>query len=420
MPTLIKELAERKQAKAREALAEIGRIEALGRLPTDDEREGVKRLVQESQDYAEQMTKAAGDEELKRLVLDLGKDDDHPLLHATDAKNGGSTDDRYDPRRGFKTLGELFAESDAVRKWGRQKGQVTTFEAEQYRSFAEAKEAELKATFTVSGSTFTGYDRQPGIVLVGTQAPMVSDLFAKATTTENTIRYPREDTFTNAATTVTEGNAKPEASFDTSEVDAAVRKIAVRARVTDELFADFPALAGYVNARLPYMVRLTEDAQLLTGDGNAPNLLGILQTPNIQTQAKGADPTPTAIYKAMIKILATGFFPPDGIVMNPLDWQDIATLQATTGQYIWGQPQDSTVMRMWGLPVVLTTTLTENTGLVGSFQLGAQIFYRSGLTLESTNSNEDDFNKNLISIRAEQREALVCYRPLAFCTVTGV
>ncbi len=419
MPTLVKELAERKQAKAKEALAEIGRIEALGRLPTDDEREGVKRLVQESQDYAEQMTKAVGDEELKRLVLDLGKDDDHPLLHATDAKNGGSSE-QYDPRKGFKTLGELFAESDAVRKWGRAKGQVTTFEAEAWRSFAEAKAAELKATFTTSGSTFTGYDRQPGIVLVGTQPPMVSDLFAKATTTENTIRYPREDTFTNAATTVAEGADKPEASFDTSEVDAAIRKIAVRARVTDELFADFPALAGYINARLPYMVQLREDAQLMTGDGNAPNLLGILQTPNIQTQAKGGDPVPTAIYKAMIKILATGFFPPDGIVMNPLDWQDVATLQATTGQYIWSQPQAAGVMRMWNLPVVLTTTLTENTGLVGSFQLGGQIFYRSGLTLESTNSNEDDFNKNLISIRAEQREALVCYRPLAFCSVTGI
>lgn len=417
MPTLVKELSEKKQARAKDALAIIDTVEKAGRAPTDDERGEVQRLVKESQDYAEQMTKAVGDEEIKRLVLDLGKDDDHPLLHATDPKNGGAAD-----RKGFKTLGELFAESQAVRGWKGQRGEVSTFgETENpWRSFAEAKQAELKATFDTAGSTFTGYDRQPGIVLVGTQAPMVSDLFAKATTTQNTIRYPQEDTFTNAATTVAEAAAKPEASFDTSEVDAPVRKIAVTAKVTDELFADFPALAGYVNARLPYMVQLTEDAQLLTGNGTPPNLRGILNTAGIQTQAKGADPVFTAAYKAMVLILSVGFFTPDGFVFNPLDWQDLVTTQDTTGRYIWGNPQDTSVMRLWGLPVVTTMTMTQNTALCGSFQLGAQIFYRTGLTLESTNSNEDDFKKNLIAIRAEQREALAVYRPKAFCSITGV
>lgn len=415
MPTLVKELAEKKQARAKDALKLIETIEATGKPPTDDQRSEVQRLVDESKGYAEQMTKAVGDEELKRLVLDLGKDEDHPLFHATDEKAGGAAD-----RKGFKTIGELFAESDAVRKWTGQKGQVTTFEGGPFRSFREAKQAELKATFDTAGSSFTGYDRQPGIVLIGTQAPMVSDLLAKATTTQNTIRYPQEDTFTNAATTVAEGATKPEASFDTSEVDAPVRKIAVTAKVTDELFADFPALAGYVNARLPYMVELTEDAQLLNGNGTPPNLRGILQTAGIQTQAKGADPVPTAAYKAMVLILSVGFFTPDGFVFNPLDWQDVVTLQSTTGQYIWGNPQDTSVMRLWGLPVVTTMAITQNTGLCGAFQLGAQIFYRSGLTMESTNSNEDDFKKNLIAIRAEQREALAVYRPKAFCTITGV
>jgi hypothetical protein len=48
------------------------------------------------------------------------------------------------------------------------------------------------------------------------------------------------------------------------------------------------------------------------------------------------------------------------------------------------------------------------------------VFYREGIRVEATNTNSDDFEKNLISIRAEQREALAVYRPKAFCTVTGI
>ena len=199
-----------------------------------------------------------------------------------------------------------------------------------------------------------------------------------------------------------------------------VRKIAVSAKVTDEMFADFPTIQSYINARLPQMVQLREDGQLLTGNGTAPNLRGILNISGILTQAKGADPVPDAVYKAMIQIMATGFFVPDGVVMHPLDWQDVRLLRTADGLYIWGSPAENGPERIWGLPVVVTTVLTQNTGLVGAFQLGAQIFYRQGITVESTNSNEDDFKKNLIALRAEQREALVVYRPKAFCTVTGI
>lgn len=405
MPTLVQELADKKAARAKDALTIIERVESANRTATDDERSEVERLVKEAQAFADELKKATGDDELKRLVLGLGKNDDHPMMHTV---KGVAT--------GFKSPGQAFAESDDYKNWvdGRP-GQTISLEVNPYRSFAEAK-----ATFDTAGSTLTVYDRQPGIVLVGTQIPMVADLFAKGTTGANTIRYVQEDTFTNAAVEVAEGTTKPEASWDTSEVDAPVRKIAVTAKVTDELFADFPAMAAYINQRLPYMVALREDVQLLTGNGTAPNLKGILNTSGIQTQAKGADPVFTAAYKAMVLILSVGFFVPDGFVFNPLDWQDVVTAQDTTGRYIYGNPADTAMARLWGLPVVTTMAITQNTALCGSFQLGAQIFYRQGITVESTNSNEDDFKKNLIAIRAEQREALAVYRPKAFCSITGV
>jgi hypothetical protein len=245
-------------------------------------------------------------------------------------------------------------------------------------------------------STLTEYDRQPGMVMIGQQALTIADLISQGETTMNTIRYVREDTYTNAATTVAEGGTKPEAAFDTSEVDAPVRKIAVTGKVTDEMFGDFPVIRDYVNNRLQFMVAQQEEAQILLGNGTPPNIQGIETTSGIQTQAAGTDPLPDAVFKAITKIASVGFFQADG------------------------HPADPGPNRLWGLPVVATVAQTQHTAFVGAFKLGAQVFRRQGITLETTNSNVDDFVKNLITIRAEERLALAVYRPLAFCTVTGL
>jgi hypothetical protein len=58
--------------------------------------------------------------------------------------------------------------------------------------------------------------------------------------------------------------------------------------------------------------------------------------------------------------------------------------------------------------------------VVGNFQVGGQIFRKGGITVEATNSNNDDFVKNLVTIRAEERLLLAIYRPNAFGTVTAL
>ncbi len=359
---------------------------------------------------------------MNREAEDIGTELDRRLAatgdriadqNTIDPHPGHSTQSRDDQKKKLVSPGEAFSASDDYKR----------FDPGKMGSSAGVEVPGLNfqaATFDSAGSTLTVYDRPPGIVLVGTRQLRVANLLAQGQTTANTIRFVQEDTFTNAATTVAEGGTKPEASWDTSEVDAAVRKIAVTSKVTDELFADFPMIRDYIDNRMRYMVGLTEDDQLLNGNGTPPNLRGILNTPGIQTQALGADTRPDAVYKAMVKVRFTGFFEPDGAVFNPTDWQNIRLLRDANGQYIWGAPSDAGPERIWGLAVVQTPTIAAGTALVGAFQLGAQVWYREGLRVESTNSNEDDFKKNLIAIRAEQREALTVYRPKAFCSVTGL
>jgi HK97 family phage major capsid protein len=62
----------------------------------------------------------------------------------------------------------------------------------------------------------------------------------------------------------------------------------------------------------------------------------------------------------------------------------------------------------------------RGTALIGAFKQGGQIFRRSGLTVEASNSHSTFFQENQTAIRAEERLALAVYRPGAFGTVTNL
>jgi len=324
-----------------------------------------------------------------------------------------------------RTLGEALTSSEAYRnaiKAGLHRS--ISLEIPSFLSAGQSRATLLTTTGV------TSYDRPPGIVTLGQQPLAISMLFAQGTTSAATIRFTKETSFTNAATAVAEEGQKPEATFNLEEVDAGVKKIAVIGRVSDEMFADFPQVQSYVNNRLVYMVGATEDSDLLNGDNNPTSeITGILATSGIQTVSAGASSTVIdAIFKAMIKVSATGFFPPDYIVVNHSDWQNIRLSKDSNGQYYSGGPFTgaygvggyAVAGNLWGLPVVATSFLAQGTALVGSFQLGAQLFRREGIRIDTTNSDASDFVYNRIAIRVETRLALAVYRPLAFCTVTAI
>jgi len=158
------------------------------------------------------------------------------------------------------------------------------------------------------------------------------------------------------------------------------------------------------------LLMLKIDEKLLAGSGTPPEIRGIINTVGIQTQAFTTDAL-TTLANAVGKVVNSGAGYPTGIVMNPADWQ---TVRTTTVAGIWpfGSPSDAGVMRIWGIPVVVSVNQAAGFAIVGDFSFGS-IFERWGVTFIVGLKN-DDLIKNLQTIVCEARLALAIRRPAAF------
>ena len=421
---------EEKRKAFTEKVAEIDALEAVVDAEggdTPENREKFKSLLSE----ADTIRKSIEQDE---TILGLKSFLKEPA-HESKAYGRGAGDGSFSqPFEGIKSLGDQIIDQYVAA--GEQKGVSQSFEAKGFFTTAAAIPDAFKATFDTTAAgldTSRNYVTPPGgIVLIEQQRLTIRDLIPVGQTTQNTVYFPKETIYTNAADTVAEEGEKPEATLDIESASAPVKKIAVLIKVSDEMWDDFPMLRDYVNSRLRFMVEQKEEDQLLNGSGAGNNITGILNTAGIQTQAEGADVPVDAIFKAMTKIKTPaaniGGYNPSGIVMHPTDVELIRLSKDLNGQYYGGGPFTgaygvgpfTSAFRLWGLPVVETTAITAGTALVGDFRMGAQIFQRTGIDVKTFDQNEDDVNFNRKTIRVEERLALAVYRPSAFCTVTSI
>ena len=107
-------------------------------------------------------------------------------------------------------------------------------------------------------------------------------------------------------------------------------------------------------------------------------------------------------------------YPANGIVLSPIDWAVIELLKTTDGAYLFANPQGSIQPRLWGTSVVSTVAMDQGDFLTGAFSIAAQVFDREDANVVISTEDRDNFIRNMVTIRAEERLALVIYRPEAF------
>lgn len=303
-----------------------------------------------------------------------------------------------------KTPGEIFLDDEKVK----------AFLANGFKSRGRVR-VDIKAITTVAMTGLVVPDRSPGIQALPERRMTVRDLLTPGRTNSNSIQYWQETGFTNAADAVSEGTTKPESTITGELKIANVATIAHIMIAAKQIIEDAPALQSHIDGRLRYGLAYEEEVELLLGDGSGTQLLGIIP----QATAYSAEFAPEmqqridAIRLALLQS-ELALFPASGMVLNPIDWARIELTKDNEGRYIFTAPQEQTNPRLWGRPLVSTPAMTVTKFLVGAFKLGAQIFDREDANVELSTEDGDNFKKNLVTLRGEERLALAVYRPEAF------
>ena len=277
--------------------------------------------------------------------------------------------------------------------------------------------SDVQKTPSTSGvSDFaTTYDRN---VVTAARTPLViRDLFAAETISGSTLVYLVEGAIEGAPAVTNEGAAKPQVHFaDPTPKTVSLAKVACHIKESDEYINDYPFLASAINGRLLYQLGLVEQTKLVTD---------LLNTSGIQSDStswtSGSDATAIAdlILEASMDVQQSSGFAADAVVINPADYYTLRIGKDGDDRYYGGGYfGEQSIPNLWGTQVCVTTAVSAGTIIVGAFKTCGSVVQKGGVRVEATNSDQDDFVKNLMTIRAEERLALAVRRPAGFKVLT--
>lgn len=376
---------------------------------------------------AEEVTAINGHvEEVKSLDVQIKAANDAAEMLATIGSTPERKESPVEEKTAARSLGEHAVKSfgEKLSHFKGSSGQYS-FGSPEYKGAPLVKLATDSHALADAGALHPQVDET--VVQGFRERPTVAAWLGSGTLTATSITYYVEALKEGAFAAVAEGGLKPQLHYTYDQVNDALTKIAGRVKINDEMAEDLPFIVSEINGRLLYDLIMFEEAQLLNGSGTAPQLRGLLNRTGVQTEASASKAdNPDAIFRALTKVQTATGLTADGLIINPTDYQNFRLGRDANGQYYGGgffqgsygvggvvqQPG------LWGYNTVVTSAIAAGTVLVGAGKQGATVYRKGGVRVEATNSNEDDFNYNRISIRAEERIALAVRKPSAFVKVT--
>lgn len=340
----------------------------------------------------------------------------------------------------FTTPGHLFVMSDEYREVkgrrgsgifsnpvnvGRRLGKKLRLTGEKALAF-EKKAFDAGDLSDLGTDAIISIERDPEIVRhEEPEILSIRDVLNTTTTGSDTIKYVKHTVTERAAATVAKAGLKPflRIEFDTAQVN--VETIAVLSKVTEQDVQDAPRLVSIINDEMTHDVKVQEERQIAWGSG-VNELLGLFGATSGISEFNRADVGDTLIdtIRRMRTDLRKVRVRPNFVAIDPIDWEEIELAKGTDERYIWGLIQTLRGPQIWSLTVVESDAMTnpetgERRVLMGDGKRGATIYDRDQIQL-AVGFMDDDFGRNLRTLRAEERIAMAIKRPYAFeYTVTA-
>lgn len=396
-------LKQKRAAALKAAQDVIGGAKAFGRELNAEEIAMVEAKHAEIAEFDAQIKSALAQQALVKSIGDLG---DH------------SEQDETPEAKPAKTLGDHFVKSLGTKSL-KTPG---TFVAPEFKAAADTHV--VGRDEGAYGPLVTDVDRS--FVMPRRERTVVADLLASGTVSGNAITYPVFGALEGGTAATAEGGQKPQMHLaDPTWVTDALGEVAGWFKITDDMAEDIPYVVSEINTTALFDLAAKEEAALLNGTGTSPNLKGLLNRSGVQTHAQDTDSVADAIFKAMGKVSTATDFTADAVVINPQDYEALRLAKDGNDQYygggfFGGQYGNGGIIEnppIWGRRTVVTNAIAAGTILVGAFSAG-KVFRKGGVRVESTNSHEDDFTNDKITVRVRERLGLQVKYPAAFVKLT--
>lgn len=252
----------------------------------------------------------------------------------------------------------------------------------------------------------------PGIVADVYRKNRIRGLLPIGTMLGDKVPFVAQTGKDGAAAVTSEGATKGQVDQDLTLREAPARKITAFQVVSEEMLEDIPALSSFIGYTLLNNLADVEDAQLLYGDGTAPNLTGLTVGAQDADDISGFLTSSANSWDAIMAAkahLASLNYTADIVAMNPVDLYAMAAVKGDNGQYVapifWTQG----VPTLWGQPVYMTTAITAGNLLVMDGTRAAQLFQRTPMSIRFYDQDSTNARQNLVTIVGEERLALPKY-----------
>lgn len=221
-----------------------------------------------------------------------------------------------------------------------------------------------------------------------------------------------------APTAVAVAGTKPQSDRDWVKTMIPITKIAHYYKVPEEYLADIAWMQDEITGVGVEELLAVEDTLVLTGVASSTQFAGLNQTLNSTAYA-----TPAALagiftgtieannYDVLVaawtqlRILKST---PTGILMNPADYAVMILAKDTTGNYLFGAPNQN-IPNLFGAPIVPHTAVTSDKFYLGDFSK-VKLGQRAGLSVRFYDQNEDDAIHNMVTVVIEERITMAADR----------
>jgi HK97 family phage major capsid protein len=253
----------------------------------------------------------------------------------------------------------------------------------------------------LTGSVYTSYVDNP--FMRAYVNPHLRSVFNIVPVSTGSVSFPRGNTPVGEGSfgKQTEGSDKPQIDYDVTVVNSALSFIAGYARVSRQMIDDLPFLQAYLQQSLIEDFQRAEDTYYL-------NAIASSATAGSSSGANTAEK-----FIDYVAQLGSANWTANLALITHAGWAGLLKTKPADYSVPGGMTIDNNGnIRIVGVPIIPHSLVTASRMYVLDTSKFA-IAQQSGLAVRSTEFNQDDFIKNLITFRCEARCELLQYQPTA-------